>query len=122
MTSIDEWVYNDIPEEIMDQASDWIAKLDGDTATIAERVQFYRWLDQSPVHKWAFEEISEIWARVSTLSELKTICEFEREEILAFPGQGVFASPEPMNVGPAWWQSAIAIGLIIVGMAVPLFG
>ena len=81
--SIDEWVGFEIPEEISDQAAQWIARLDSDSLNDEDYEQFSIWLEQDPVHRSAFEELSEMWARIGTLGEYKH--QIHESKVLNFP-------------------------------------
>lgn len=56
-----------IDQDIYDQACDWIVRLDSGSATAEERACFVRWLNRRPQHAMAFEEMSQLWARMDTL-------------------------------------------------------
>jgi transmembrane sensor len=56
-----------IDQEIYDQACDWIVRLETGSATAEERAGFVRWLNRKPQHALAFEEMSQLWARMDTL-------------------------------------------------------
>ncbi|WP_168171430.1 FecR/PupR family sigma factor regulator [Lacimicrobium sp. SS2-24] len=63
--SIDEWVGYGIPEEIIDEAIVWLTKLDSGEMSDQQKTEFAHWLDDDPNHRWAFEEVSTVWARSS---------------------------------------------------------
>lgn len=81
--SFDEWLCFGIPEQIVNEASDWIAILDSKSVTIEQQQTFFIWLDEKPEHRWAFEELSEAWAKTSLLSGLES--QLEQSQVLEFP-------------------------------------
>lgn len=68
--NFDEWVCYGIPEQISHDATIWLAKLDGDSLSVDEKIDFYTWLADDPQHQWAFEELSELWAKTALLDNL----------------------------------------------------
>jgi hypothetical protein len=69
--NFDEWVCYGIPEHISHDATMWLAKLDGDSLSVDEKIDFYTWLADDPQHQWAFEELSELWAKTALLDNLQ---------------------------------------------------
>ena len=69
--SLDEWLGIGIPDDIVDDAIAWVAKLDGDTIDPDEKRAFFDWLDAAPEHQWAYEEISEAWSKLKGLQAVK---------------------------------------------------
>jgi len=67
--SLEEWVGVGIPDEIVAQAISWVTLLDSDEATLEQQVEFYQWLDEDSIHQWAFEELSEFWAKSQLTKE-----------------------------------------------------
>jgi hypothetical protein len=78
--SLEEWVGVGIPDEIVEQAISWVTLLDSDNATLEQQVEFYQWLEADSIHQWAFEELSEFWAK-SQLSK-KHISLLEEDSII----------------------------------------
>lgn len=56
-----------IGQKTYDRACDWIILLDSDTVTAEVRADFVRWLNREPGNAIAFEEMSQLWARIDTL-------------------------------------------------------
>jgi transmembrane sensor len=73
MSSLGDWIPEDIPEAIMDDAARWMALLDSEQCNEADRLSFAIWLDEDPQHRWAFQELSEVWARLRTLADVKPL-------------------------------------------------
>lgn len=69
--SLDEWLGIGIPDEVVDEAIAWVAKLDGETIEADEKFAFFVWLDAAPEHQWAYEEISEAWSKLRGLQAVK---------------------------------------------------
>lgn len=98
--SLEEWVGIGIPDEIVEQAISWITILDSDDTTLEQEIEFYQWLEKDSIHRWAFEELSEFWAKsqlskehialleaesLDTLNELKLITNNDNPSSLKFP-------------------------------------
>ena len=113
--SFDEWIGSGIPDEITEQAAQWITRLDSETVTDQDRRDFSSWLDNKPMNRWAFEELSEMWARLETLGEHRHL--LHESKILSFPTK---TPKETANYDPSTWQSITAITLIIIGLIIPI--
>ncbi|MFT2089783.1 FecR family protein [Paraglaciecola sp. 2405UD69-4] len=75
--TIFEWVVDNIPDEKLDEAALWIARLDSEEVTKQDQVDFAIWLQSDPIHAKAYEELTPVWAKLSTLSELNVLLEHE---------------------------------------------
>jgi transmembrane sensor len=73
MSALGDWIPEDIPEAIMEDATRWMALLDSDRCNEADRLSFALWLDEDLQHRWAFQELSEVWARLRTLADVKPL-------------------------------------------------
>jgi len=89
--SLDEWLGVGIPEEIVEKAIEWVARLDGTELPEAERAEFFAWLDEAPEHQWAYEEISEAWSKLHRLREVADV--LHRSQVVHFPSQTASTSP-----------------------------
>ena len=67
---MEEWIGQTIPEHIVDEASEWIARLDMGTHDADLQSAFQIWLDSDPLHKASFEELSLLWAKSSVIKTL----------------------------------------------------
>ncbi|MEM9305520.1 MAG: DUF4880 domain-containing protein, partial [Pseudomonadota bacterium] len=81
--SLDDWLGDRIPDVIMDDAAAWMTRLDANRCNTADRLAFARWLDEDTRHRAAFEELSEVWARLHTLTEIDV--DETESPVLAFP-------------------------------------
>ncbi|WGL15547.1 FecR/PupR family sigma factor regulator [Microbulbifer bruguierae] len=117
---LDEWLCIGIPDEVMDQASAWLARLDADHVSLDERQRLSVWLDEDPLHRWAFEELSQLYARTATLSQVRG--QIDAPQVFLFP-----QTPPPVTGAPAtdvWpspsrranWQAIAVLLLIAVGL------
>lgn len=73
MSELRDWFVEDIPEAIRRDAEGWMAVLDSSQCSEAHRLAFVRWLEEDPRRGRAFEELSEVWARLRMLSELPAL-------------------------------------------------
>jgi len=117
MTSLHEWIGEEIPDVIMDDAARWLALLDSDLCNAADRLGFARWLDEDTRHRWAFEELSEVWARLRTLKDVGTAT--QHPDIIRLPTARLpaerYKASDKTRPRSDW--SALAVALI-VGLAV----
>jgi hypothetical protein len=91
--SIDEWLGFGVPEEILEQATQWLALLDSNQVTDQQRADFFAWLAADPLHAIAFEELSELWARTSVIKNFQQL--IEESKVLAFTRHGKSGAPLP---------------------------
>ena len=112
MTSLDTWISQNIPDAVMEDASSWLARLDSQQCNAADRLAFARWLAEDPTHRWAFEELSEVWARLHTLVDVGE--QMQAENVTRFPPIGAYApaSEEVPKAGRSDW-STLAVSVII---------
>jgi hypothetical protein len=92
--SIDEWLGFGVPEEILEQATEWLALLDSNQVTDKQRVAFFAWLAADPLHAIAFEELSELWARTSVIKNFQQL--IVESKVLAFTRHGQSGSALPV--------------------------
>jgi ferric-dicitrate binding protein FerR (iron transport regulator) len=89
--SLDEWLGVGIPEDTVEKAIEWVARLDGTELPETERAEFFSWLDEAPEHQWAYEEISEAWSKLHGLREVADI--LHRSQVVHFPSQTASTFP-----------------------------
>ncbi|WP_346838409.1 DUF4880 domain-containing protein [Microbulbifer sp. SAOS-129_SWC] len=120
---LDEWLCIGIPDDVMEQASAWLARLDADHVSLDERQQLSVWLDEDPLHRWAFEELSQLNARVASLSHVRG--QIHAPQVMIFP-QVITASASPATDCAVSYRhnrrrhSVVALLLIAVGLAFAL--
>lgn len=67
-----------ISKKTMQDASDWFARLTSGDATRDDQAAFVQWIDQSPEHKTAYENVSAAWISVDHLDRAD-LDQFARE-------------------------------------------
>lgn len=87
----------DEQEQLIEQASDWVAKLDR-TLTQQEQSQLKKWLAQSPSHLNALLEVAKLWDKMEDLTRLSDL----------FPKSGVRKTQSKP------WSAFIAASLFII--------
>ncbi len=117
MTSLDTWISQNIPDAVMDDAASWLARLDSEYCNASDSLAFARWLNEDPTHRWAFEELSEVWARLHTLTDVGEQIESSNVTRLPVPngnnsGVGAATSVEQRSD----WSVLIAATLIGIGV------
>ncbi|GAA5525497.1 hypothetical protein Maes01_02067 [Microbulbifer aestuariivivens] len=118
---LDEWLCIGIPEDVMEQASAWLARLDADHVSLDEQQLLAAWLDEDPLHRWAFEELSQLYARVASLSHMRG--QIHAPRVMIFPQ--VSPPPQPpvtqyAQIHAPHWQSVLALVLIAAGLILAL--
>jgi transmembrane sensor len=115
MSGYDDWIGQNIPDEIMEQAAHWMALLDSNQVTEADRGAFAAWLGEDPLHQGAFEELSEVWARLCMLSDVPAM--IEHPKIVPFPASAqVDAFEAVLPPKRSEWTTLAASLLVIVGV------
>lgn len=118
MTSLDGWIGESVPDVIMDDAAAWLIMLDSESCNAADRIAFARWLGEDPTHQWAFEELSAIWARLHTLSEIKPRMDDAKIVRLPPPRTASDISIDTSRNGRKnSWSVLAASLLVVVGIA-----
>ncbi len=112
--SLDEWFALGIPDDVADEAQQWVSRLDSDQVSAEDRQAFLDWLDCSPLNRWAYSELSESWAKLSILQEVSHL--IDRSKVLEFPA-ATMPAPEliPYREKVAW-HSIAALLLITFGI------
>jgi len=120
MTSLGDWVAQAIPQPIADDAARWMALLDSERCNEADRLAFARWLDEDPRHRWAFQELSEVWAQLRTLSDVRPM--MERAQVARLPGSlpAASASAAPVRPPRREWSTVLASVFAMVGLLIHL--
>lgn len=118
MTRLPSWLGENIPDVVMEDAASWMALLDSERSTEADRIGFARWLDEDPTHRWAFEELSEVWARLRTLSDIEPL--LEQDKVVRLPSATPsipHAGSSPTPVPQRDWSAAAAIAIVALGVS-----
>ena len=126
MTLTPDWLGTNIPDVVMDDAASWMAILDAERCNVADRAAFAQWLDEDPSHRWAFEEISEVWAKLRTLNDVEPL--LQQPEVTCLPNvSDATASPGLLGsdkVHSDWSTLAVSVlvgigALLHFGLAPP---
>ena len=120
MTSLGDWVAQEIPQPITDDAARWMALLDSERCNEADRLGFARWLDEDPRHRWAFQELSEVWAQLRTLSDVRPM--MDRAEVARLPSSRPVASPAALATRRPRkeWSTILASVFAVAGLLIHL--
>jgi transmembrane sensor len=113
MTKFPDWLGENISDVVMDDAASWMAILDSERCNMADRAAFAQWLDEDVSHRWAFEELSEVWAKLRTLNDVEPL--LQQPDVVVFPRVTVAQiSPSTVakdNVRSDW--STLAVSVLI---------
>ncbi len=121
MMDLEDWTGRNIPEAVMDDAAAWLALLDAERCHDADRLAFARWLGEDPCHRWAFEELSEVWARLHTLADVRPLLDDPR--IVRFPARDRPAGGTSSQAAPqSDWTGLAASLLVVLGLAAHVLG
>jgi transmembrane sensor len=121
MSSLDGWIGQNIPDVIMDDAASWLVMLDSEDCAASDRIAFTRWLAEDPMHQWAFEELSAIWARLRTLSDMKRNADNSKVVWLPAPRKlPIHLAAENRIARWNGWSVLAASLLVISGIAVDI--
>jgi transmembrane sensor len=119
VSSYSDWIGRNVPDVIMEDAAAWMALLDSPDCSAADRVSFARWLSEDPMHRWAFEELSEVWARLRSLTDMHELA--DQPDVIRFPENGIEERifPESREVCAASkfeWSTVAAVLVLVVGI------
>ena len=119
MTRLPSWLGENIPDVIMEDAASWMALLDSDRCNEADRISFARWLDEDPTHRWAFEELSAVWARLRTLSDVEPL--LQQEKVVPLSSASPSLAQIPAASAPQRdWSAIAAMAIVAVGIVAHL--
>ena len=62
--------FSEINSSVEVQASQWLARLDGETPSLETRQEFKAWINADPAHRKAFEVYIEFWDEMNILDRL----------------------------------------------------
>jgi transmembrane sensor len=57
---------------VADQARHWVIEFDAGDVSAEDHARFTRWLNESPVHRKAFEDLQRTWRRCDVVQRLRT--------------------------------------------------
>jgi ferric-dicitrate binding protein FerR (iron transport regulator) len=119
--NIEEWSGYEVSELVLEEAAIWIAALDSNNLDESRQIAFYEWLQAHPSHQHAYLELSELWAKSSCIKSMEHMV--EKSQVLPFPEQisnTATRSPNMQTSSSPAWVYSVAIGLIFVGLSLPL--
>ncbi len=61
------------PQSVQAQASAWLARLDGDNPSEADREAFKRWVNEDNAHIAAFEKVAAAWDELNVLTRMPSV-------------------------------------------------
>jgi transmembrane sensor len=122
MSGFDDWLGQKIPDHIMEDAATWMALLDSSNCTSADRIGFARWLSTDPLHQGAFEELSEVWAKLHMLSDVSAMV--DHPDVIPFPVQAENREfQDEVKPRRSEWSTLTTSLLIVVGVIIhTIFG
>lgn len=119
--NIEEWSGYELSELVLEEAANWIASLDSKMLDENGQIAFYDWLQAHPSHQHAYLEISELWAKSSCIKSMEHLV--EKSQVVSFPDvitKSVTQSESPQPISSPAWAYSLAIGLIFVGLSMPI--
>ena len=113
MTSMTDWFSNNVSDVVMDDAASWMAILDSERCNMSDRVAFAQWLDEDPSHRWAFEELSEVWAKLRILNDVEPL--LQQPNVVPFPSVNLSTIPrtDSRQQGPPSEWSTMVVALLV---------
>lgn len=123
MSSYDDWIGRNVPDVIMEDAAAWMALLDSPDCNIGDRMAFARWLSEDTTHRWAFEELSEIWARLHSLTDINELS--DQPNVIRFPEkrivEGTFPESGDARTDRTFeWSTVAAVLILVAGIVLHL--
>jgi transmembrane sensor len=118
MTRLPSWLGENIPDVIMEDAASWMALLDSERCNAADRISFARWLEEDPTHRWAFEELSAVWAKLRTLSDIEPL--LHQDKVVPLSSASPLLSSAPTLSPPVQrrdWSAVAAMAIVALGVA-----
>lgn len=120
MSDLNDWIPQEIPEAIQEDAARWMALLDSGECNDADRLAFARWLDEDAQHRWAFQDLSEVWAQLRTLSDVRPLMDQPVVHRLpaSVPARATIA--EGTRQPPREWSTVLAALFVLLAVAAHL--
>jgi len=119
--NIEQWSGYEVSEFVLEEAANWIAFLDSKNVDENRQIAFYTWLQAHPSHQHAYLELSELWAKSACIKSMEHMV--EKSKVVSFPGQIPRLSIPteiPQSSSSPSWAYSLAIGLIFVGLSLPI--
>lgn len=116
--SMEEWTGFSVPEPILEEASQWIVKLDTNDITEQQRICFTVWLASDPLHQTAYAELSDLWARTSVIKRFSDHVEHSN---LIGANLSVVNSSQSISVQneQTVWPRFVSMSFITIGFLFP---
>lgn len=118
MSSISDWISESVPEHAMEDAAAWVARLDSERCNSADLLAFARWLGEEPRHRWAFQDLSEVWARLRTLADVGPMLDDPKVRRLPTPVHVATTGGDAVHRD---WSALAVSATLFVGVALNLF-
>ena len=119
MSDMGDWIGVDVPQVILDDASAWMALLDAERCSLADRMAFARWLEADVRHRLAYEELSSVWARLHTLGDLRPALDDQKVTRLHEHTRAAPATLSPSYGGGLQrWSGIAVLAVLLLGLAV----
>ena len=120
--SIEEWTGYSVPDPILEEASQWIAKLDAKQVTEYDRITFTLWLASDPLHQSAYAELSTLWAHTSVIKNFSHLIEESKVIPIDLPIQSDLSLQQSLpQIESVVWPRLVALSLIAIGFLPPIF-
>ena len=119
--NIEQWSGYEVSELVLEEAANWIASLDSKSLDESQQIAFYEWLQAHPSHQHAYLELSELWAKSSCIKSMEHMV--EKSQVVSFPDKKSKSAIQPEALQPSSspaWAYSVAIGLIFVGLSMPI--
>lgn len=119
--NIEEWSGYEVSELVLEEAANWIASLDSKSLDENGQIAFYDWLQAHPSHRHAYLELSELWAKSSCIKSMEHMV--EKSQVVPFPEKKSKTAEQretPLPLSSPAWAYSLAIGLIFVGLSMPI--
>jgi transmembrane sensor len=122
VSGYDDWIGRSIPDSVMEDAASWMALLDSDDCTTAQRASFAQWLSEDPIHQGAFEELSAVWAKLHMLTDVQSLK--QHPDVIPFPAtaEAHLFEDEVYSTSSGWSTLAASLLVIVGVLAHGLFG
>ncbi len=99
-------------QSVQEQASVWLARLDGDKPSEQELQAFRQWINEDNAHVAAFEKVTAAWQELNILTRLPPVLRQKQEQ--PQPAQTGTEKPGPQLSAPAHKMRYIAAAAALV--------